>query len=110
MHKLNNMGYVQAEIDGNIVIGLQADIDKLLKSRVPPPSSPQAGSPGSPQAGTPGSPQAGSPGSVGSPRGQDLNEDDIEDILNDITNGRKPVRLEKLSDVERSILACLGII
>jgi hypothetical protein len=95
-YRADNMGFVEAEIDGKLVIGKQADIDNLIKNMqqqqqyVPP--------------------EPGSPSPVTSPAGQGLSEDDIENILDDITNGRPPVKLQKLSEVERSILGCLGIL
>ena len=76
-----------------------------------PPSPPSPGRPVTPPMPPPASPQSSQGSSRrGSPQGQDLSEDDIENILDDITNGRPPVRLQRLSEVERNILGCLGIL
>jgi hypothetical protein len=84
-------GYVEGDIDGNMVVGSQDDIDRILRSRQP------AGSPGVPVLGTSG-------------EGPNLDESDIENILEEIIEGKKPAKLQQLGDIERRILGILGII
>jgi|688.fasta_scaffold00094_24 hypothetical protein len=118
-YMVDNMNFIQTKINGMNVIGKQSGIDRLRNTyKVPTPAqapvpepAAQAGEPEpAAQAGEPEpAAQAGEPSPFASPS-TNLSEDDIENILDDITEGRKPTKLQQLSDVERSILQCLGIL
>lgn len=134
--RVENDEYVQDMIDNNIIIGKRSDIEKLKQrlrvappvlgseseeedtkppaprppsrpSSIPPPppdeTKEQPESDDEEEAPVPRPPQQG-------PSSSPLSEDDIEEILEEITSGKKPVKLQQLSEVERKILACLGIV
>ena len=84
-------GYKEADIDGNIIIGPQDKIDDILRGRAL----------GAEETKEP----VASPG-----EGPNLTGSDIEEILEEIIEGKKPAKLQELSQVERKILSCLGIV
>jgi hypothetical protein len=123
-YMVDNMNFIQTKINGMNVIGKQSGIDRLRNTyKVPTPApvpvpepvpagEPEPAAQAGAQAGSPEpepAAQAGAPSPFASPS-TNLSEDDIENILDDITEGRKPTKLQQLSDVERSILQCLGIL
>ena len=133
-YRVDNNGYVQTEINGKLVVGRKEDVDRLLElmneqtveeavetvadeiqgEKIPVEEvlaalgeSPAAaaGEEETPVSGV-GERKAGDDEPIGENK---LTQRDIEEILAEINTDAEPVAINRLSPIEKQILACLGV-